>query len=520
MARRLLLTYLTITALTLAVVVVPLGRIFAHREYDRLTFGIERDAQVVASLVEDALETGRAVSIDNTLADYRRTGGRIVVVRTDGVSVADSDAVGGPPRDYSTRPEIAAALDGERRSGTRSSETLGTELIYVAVPVASGGTVHGAVRITYPTSTLHARVAATWWRLGLLATVVMAGVALVGVAFARSVTRPLRALEDASRRLAVGDLAARVHPGGGAPELRSLTDTFNATAHQLEQLVESQRRFVADASHQLRTPLTALRLRLETLAPFVDEGARSKLDAAIVEADRLGRLVQSLLVLARSDAAAPACDRVDLSTVVAGRTDAWAASAADSRVRLVSRCPSGVEVVAVPGAVEQILDNVLANALAASPAGTQVTIEVVVADGAVELHVVDEGPGMSAADREHAFERFWRQPGGVGGGQGGFGLGLAIVDQLARRCGGRVRLDPGRGGRGLDAVVTLPVTSPPTPDPAPPSPGHLQVLLRSGSDTAHERFPTVTLAGPSGPDDKEHDTWKDARRSRSPERLR
>jgi hypothetical protein len=185
MVRRLLVTYLTITALVLAAVVVPLGLTFADRERDRLVFDVERDAQAVSTLVEDALEAGTAPTIDDLLADYADTGGRIVVVDTDGISVADSDRPTGSRRDFSTRPEIAAALDGQRSSGTRSSETLGTGLMYVAVPVASGGVVHGAVRVTFPTSALDARVTSMWLRLGALSAVVLVAVALVGMVLAR-----------------------------------------------------------------------------------------------------------------------------------------------------------------------------------------------------------------------------------------------------------------------------------------------------------------------------------------------
>jgi hypothetical protein len=137
-ARRLLATYLTITALTLAVVVVPLGRIFADREHDRLTFDIERDAQAVASLVEDALEAGTDPAIDATLADYRGTGGRVVVVDRQGISVADSDNVGGPARDFSTRPEIASALDGRRATGTRPSERAITAAAAASLTILAG----------------------------------------------------------------------------------------------------------------------------------------------------------------------------------------------------------------------------------------------------------------------------------------------------------------------------------------------------------------------------------------------
>mgnify|MGYP001206507976 CR=1 FL=1 len=450
MARRLLLTYLTITALALAVVVVPLGVVFADREHDRLLFDIERDAQAVASLVEDALEVGVTPAIDPVLADYAISGGRIVVVDRDGVSVADSDVLGGEPRDFSTRPEIVAALDGRRTSGSRGSETVGSDLMFVAVPVASSGVVHGAVRVTFPTSTLDARVRSTWLRLGGLAAVVLLVVALVGMVFSRGVTRPLLRLQGAATRLAEGDLATRVQVDEGPPELRALAETFNTTAARLEALVESQRRFVADASHQLRTPLTALRLRLETLAPLVPEAAAPKLDAAIAETARLGRLVQSLLVLARTDASAPQREVVNLSALVEERVDAWRPVAADHGVHLEPVIPPSATVFAVDGAVEQILDNLISNALDVAPPDSPIVVQVLVRDGTTELHVVDRGPGMDAEARRHAFERFWRPDDASGDG---FGLGLAIVHQLATLSGGEVELQTGPDGRGLDAVV-------------------------------------------------------------------
>ena len=472
MARRLLVTYLTITALVLAVVVIPLGRTFSDREEDQLVFDIERDAQAVASLVEDALEAGARPPIDSVLADYADTGGRIVVVNSRGVSVADSDRPDGDPRDFSTRPEIATALDGRRTTGSRASETLGHELMYVAVPVASGGAVHGAVRVSYPTSTLDARVGSMWLRLGVLSAVVLGIVAAVGVVLARSVTRPVRRLQTAAGRLAAGDLAARVDFAADAPELRDLAQTFNLTAERLSQLVESQGRFVADASHQLRTPLTALRLRLETLMPAVAPEARGKLDAALDETTRLARLVDSLLVLARSDAS-PRRVVVDLAATVAERTDSWEPTAHDRDVTLAvdRRGPTWVQTV--PGALEQIVDNLVSNALDAAPSGTAVTVRIECRDHHVELHVIDDGPGMAPNVRAHAFERFWRPQDATGQG---FGLGLAIVQQLAIASGGEARLEPAAGGRGLDAVVRLIPDTPRKPgtarehDPDNPNP--------------------------------------------------
>jgi hypothetical protein len=139
MTRRLLITYLTISALALAALAIPLGITFAQRERDRLYFEIERDASAVSALSEDALENGTPLPLEATLAHYRETTrGRIVVVDKTGKSVADSNDPNTPAENYSNRPEIASALQGRRASGTRHSNTAGGSLVYVAIPVASG----------------------------------------------------------------------------------------------------------------------------------------------------------------------------------------------------------------------------------------------------------------------------------------------------------------------------------------------------------------------------------------------
>jgi nitrogen fixation/metabolism regulation signal transduction histidine kinase len=259
MTRRLLLSYLSITAFVLLIIELPLGITFARAEHDRLVAAVERDATVLATVVEDALEAGATSGLDPVAAGYQdRTGGRVVVVDRAGVTVADSDPPAPGRRDLSTRPEITAALRGEHATGSRSSATLGSAFLYVAVPVASQGRVYGAVRITYPTSTVDARVRRVWVALAGVAAVVLSVVVLVGFALARSTTRPMQALEQATTAVAHGDLEARAPTPQGPPEVRRLAGAFNDMAARLGRLLDAQRAFVADASHQLRTPLTAL----------------------------------------------------------------------------------------------------------------------------------------------------------------------------------------------------------------------------------------------------------------------
>ena len=450
MHRRLLLSHLGITLLVLLVLELPLGLFFADRERDRLATAVERDATVLASIYEDALETGTPVDVRAAREYAAATGARVVVVDADGISVIDTEAP--VPRDFSTRPEVASALDGYRSVGTRASETLDVDLLYVAVPSASGGVVHGAVRLTLPTSEVDRRIQRFWLSLAAVGVVVLLTVTAISWRISRSVVRPVRALTDAAERLAAGDLRARIDVGDAPRELAQLAASFNGMADRLEALLGAQQAFVADASHQLRTPLTSLRLQLENAeAETGDAGTRQDLRTAIGEVDRMTELVGQLLALARAEGRRVPVAAIDLTELATERLELWAAVAAEHDVTLTLDSTGPVPAAAAPGAVEQILDNLLDNALGHAPPGSAVEI-VLRLDGTDGLlRVVDHGPGMDGAEQARAFERFWRGA----TDRPGTGLGLPIVRTLAGQSGGSASLEDTPGG-GLTVVVRLP----------------------------------------------------------------
>jgi signal transduction histidine kinase len=280
---------------------------------------------------------------------------------------------------------------------------------------------------------------------------------LVSWRVARWAIDPLERLDEQAARLGRGDLQARAATTSGPPEIVALAATFNQMADQLDELVTSQRRFVADASHQLRTPLTALRLRLETLDPDDAAAVGATRDAALEETSRLTRLVDGLLALARSERRREERHTVDVGAVVVERREAWAPLATENGIDLrVDATGNGRAVTAlvVPGHLEQILDNLIDNAVDVTPDGGVVHLTYVTAGPVAEIHVVDDGPGMSAEERARAFDPFWQ--GSNRHANGSAGLGLAIVDQLARGSGGTVALDASATG-GIDAVVRVPL---------------------------------------------------------------
>jgi signal transduction histidine kinase len=291
--------------------------------------------------------------------------------------------------------------------------------------------VFGAVRITYPTSALDARVRRDRVTLLVVALAVLAGATAIGIVLARSVGVPLLRVEETAVRVGAGDLNARAPEDSGPPEVRRLASELNRSTAKLQALLTSQEQFVADASHELRTPLTALRLRLEN----------GDAAAALAEAERLERLVGDLLALARADVGDETATDLELGEVVRGRVELWRPLASEHGVELVVR-GVGVRVRAGRGRVEEVLDNLLANAVDASPTGSQVTVLV----DRTEFHVLDQGAGLSADERARAFDRFWSKK------QRGSGLGLAISQRLVRLDDGEIALESAPSG-GIDAVV-------------------------------------------------------------------
>lgn len=459
--------------LVLLVQDIPLSGYLREVETDRIITSLERDAFVLAGRSEESLESSNAESdamLTETARMYRDSGGaRVVIVNVDGVAVVTSDDDQSRVGDsYLSRPEIATALGGAIASGHRYSQTLKIELLYVTVPVLSGDEVLGAVRLTYPEQVVTDAVNSQLGVLGLVAltTVLLAG--FVGYIFASGVTRRLKQLRLATERIAGGDLQARADENGGAPELRSLSRSFNGMAVRLDALIEQQRTFAADASHQLRTPLTALKLRLERARELLETdpaAAADRLADAEAETDRLATIIEGLLLLSRSEASTVPAVPIDLGLVATERVEHWLPLAQELGVGIrvegaaVAGGTAGAVVVrAIPTAVEQIIDNYIDNALSVSPAGSELIVRVVGArgtdgahaDGGAELHVLDSGPGLSAEDCASAFERFWRADSDTRGS----GLGLAIVAQLAAASRAHAKLAPRPDG-GLDASVTF-----------------------------------------------------------------
>jgi signal transduction histidine kinase len=453
---RLVISFTYILVAVIVGLTIPLAINLRARARAELETQMAVNAQTIAATVEDGIRANDLAGLGRLADRYAdQVGGRVIVLDRSGTVLADSDGVAvGEVYLTPDRPEIVAALDraSPRTSSTiRRSDTLGTDIMAAAAPVIDGltGAPVGAVRITRDIRQVTDNVRRVTIGLVVVGLTGLGAGLLIAFALAGSLARPLQRLADAARRLGRGDLAARAGGVEGASELAELGRSFDDMAERLERTVRAQREFVANASHQLRTPLTGMKLRLESAIEDAEsEDIRRQLEAADREVDRLSTIVERLLTLARhvEEGATP---RVDLGDAAARAADRWRARAERMGAAIEVR-GEGAVAEGEPADVDQVLDNLIDNAIAYAPGPIEVETE---RNGAfASVSVRDHGPGIPADERARVTERFFR---GRRAAPGGSGLGLAIARELAEKWGGSLEVLEA-DGEGTYVVVRLP----------------------------------------------------------------
>jgi signal transduction histidine kinase len=452
MRRRLVLSHVLLVAVVLVVLEVPLGIVFARRQHADLAESATRQAALIATFIGPDFDEPVSHSLDVVLRDL---GGdapaEITVVDRAGTVLASRHGQVPDDLDATPRSAIEGALAGQVTAGELTDDH--QRWAYAAVPVASRDSAVGAVVVSVPARAVQRRIRNAWLLLGALAAGILLLAVLVAAAMARWLARPIDSLGHAVAGLSAGNLESVAPTDVGPPELRSLAEQFNDMAGRLRELVDNQRRFIADASHQLRAPLTALRLRIEMLEQEPGEST----EAALAEADRLGRLVDGLLALSRAEGSRVTATAVDVVAVARERIEAWAPLCSENDIDLVLVSPShGERAALADGHLEQILDNLIANALEVAPPRSSIEIAIGRVDSRelphrILVRVLDRGPGMSPDQIAHAFDRFWQSDTRP---TGSVGLGLPIVQQLVRANRGEIALRPREGG-GLEVRLSF-----------------------------------------------------------------
>ncbi|MCU7726219.1 HAMP domain-containing histidine kinase [Actinoplanes sp. KI2] len=448
MRNRLVGTYVLLLCMVLVALEVPFAIALSNRETERVVADRLADATRFASLAAPALRSGRLESLKDELRSYYALYGIATMLVDQDQRVLS--VFGSPATDFDTT--VRGALAGRQVSTPSTLWPWESQRLIVAVPVSDGGAVLGSVLLASPTGHARRSEVVSWLSLGIGGLLAVAACIATAYWLAGWVLRPVTRLDAAAHEIAAGDSAARVQPGLGPPELRRLSASFNEMADAVAESLERQRSFVAHASHQLRNPLTVLRLRIEDLGGRLSSSsARDDHALALAETDRFADVLDGLLALARAERGRLAVIEVDATAVTMNRAEAWRPLTERRKVELVTTAPSAP----LPGrfvatALDQALDALIDNAIKFTPAGGRVEVTAAASEGGVAICVRDSGPGMTEEQCRLATERFWRAPDAQN--VDGAGLGLSIVAVLIEASGGRFTLAPADGG-GLEARI-------------------------------------------------------------------
>ena len=319
---RLVLAFGYVLLFAIIALEVPLTLNFSRRVDSEIKAEASAGAQGVAAAASGRLaDPARLAALAR--AQARRLGGRVIVVDTAGRVLVDSDGAAARGTPYASRPEIAQALGGTSSQGTRHSDSLNADLLYTAVPIVDAGRAAGAVRLTQSVKAVHDEVRRDVVALLALGAAVLAlGLGLAWT-IAGSLSRPMRGLARTARQIAAGDLRTRATPTGSAEQVE-VANAFNDMTDRLVRALDAQRDFVANASHQLRTPLTGLRLRLESASLRAeDPDLKRDLVAGEVETERLAKLLTNLLRLAQDGQPPATATSIALAGVAERAADRW-----------------------------------------------------------------------------------------------------------------------------------------------------------------------------------------------------
>jgi signal transduction histidine kinase len=450
--------------LVLAIVAfeVPLAISLNRRVHAEVQSQARSQADVLAATAADLLAPEQRPGLQALVRRVAKlVRGRVVVVDAHARVLADS--AGAEPLDQPfIRPEIAKALAGRAAQLTRSSKTLDARILATTAPLLQRGRITGAVRVTQSVAATDRAVRRVVLNLAAIGLAVLLIGLVVGTIIARAITRPMRHLQESAEQIAAGSLDVRA-PVEGSSEQRSLARSFNDMTERLSRALAAQKQFVADASHQLRTPLAGLRLRIEEAqAAGVSEAAGAEIRQGTLEIDRLARTIDELLILSSAGEREMQPDTVDTVEASEAAHARWSRYADARSITLILDAePPGEAVACSRADLDLAIDALLENALHYSPANTTVTVSC--RGGSIEVR--DEGAGLAPGEEEHVFQRFRRGSASVAGPKGS-GLGLPIARALARRWGGEVTLMPRVDG-GATATIALPLCRAFTPSRLP-----------------------------------------------------
>ncbi len=434
---RLIAILTALMAGVLLALTVPLARGVAGSAQHAVYLDRLNDANRFAAVLQDARTRDDLAVLDGELQRYHEVHDRIVAVR---VRFDDPAAAAGAVEPQALAgllpaagTEISVQLDAARhlKDGEPGAQIWpwDSRPLAVAVPARHNGQLVGAILVVSDSRALRGEVGRLWALLIVADLLVLIGCVALASRIASWILRPIVVLDAAAHRISTGELSARVAAAAGPVELRRLGVSFNTMAAAVEDSMRRQRAFVADASHQLRNPLSALMLRLGILGVDLPPERAADLTDVQDEAQRLVRIIDDLLQLATAEQVAVRRQAVDTAALVAERLAAWRPLAAQKRTTLrLVRPDRPVVALADPLLVGTVLDALLDNAIKFGPAGGEVTVGVARDADRALIEVLDAGPGVEPEELARIGDRFWRSARHQN--VEGTGLGLSIARHL------------------------------------------------------------------------------------------
>ncbi|MFG3157841.1 ATP-binding protein [Streptomyces sp. NPDC048219] len=459
MRARVLTALLAFTVLALAGFTVPLMTSTASERTQQLTGARSVNLDRFATLTDQAARSGDTSALVAEATRYTQIYEEAVVI-VDARQVPVVQTGGMRASDPAVARLVDAALRNQPVSPASTLHPWDRDDRLYARPAGSGTRVTGAVVLRASVDAA-AHDIAVRWGLVLMGTGLVAGACvLLALAATRWVVRPLHRLDRA-----VGELTAGLPPQhpqvGGPPELRKLVTGFNRMADTVTAALDQQRRLVADTSHQLRNPLTALRLRVDSLGARLPSSADRTYTAMTNELERMENLLDDLLALATAEQRAGELTvddargeaRCDAAAIALYRVQLWHPVADRAGVSLRARDASCTEVACTETELAQTVDVLVDNAIKYAGRGAEVVVDTVCDGPWAVLEVRDNGPGPAEDELAHLADRFWRSE--RHRGVRGSGLGLAIVERIAAGRGGRIAFSTVEP-HGLSVKVHLP----------------------------------------------------------------
>jgi len=492
---RLLLTYVALMVLSVGGLILWTGQRLQAAAIEQAEHNLELEAFIIADALREPLdkwaqgENSEGRSLQSLVRSYAESAGGRVTVTNAGLRVLFSSDERVPIHSEENHPEFIAARAGWEQHDIRRDEWSGEERLFVAAPVTEEGRkVVGFVQLSVPMAPIYDEIQQTWLNLIAAGGIVLVATVLISLVLAHQIARPVQALTVITEQIAAGRLEQRVTPAG-PDEIQRLGQAFNRMAERVQEMLAQQQAFVANAAHELRSPLTSLLLRLEMLQTHAHGDAdltRHYLRQMEREVDRLRRLVDHLLALSALDEGKRlSCTPLDLAPLLYALADEMGPLARQADLDLCVDVPPHLPpVMANAEQMHIVVRNLLDNAIKYTPAGGRITLRATTADlkqrgsgaegrgglasgpldlnssgqkAAVVIEVADTGIGIPAEALSHIFERFYRVDRAWSRRQGGAGLGLALVRAIVEAHGGHVKVGS-QPGQGSVFTVLLPTS--------------------------------------------------------------